>query len=145
MKKQRNRNLSISAIIIGFVLAMIFLFNYLFIDYFSSIGLRESVSTFGFSVLLMMAGVINLKSLTWGRSLLWSYSIGSILERVLILILYCKNISIDILILPLLSSVIIIGLLFYSKGEIGSYKRISVIISATVALLIALLPKVIFW
>lgn len=144
MKKQRNRNLSISAIIIGFVLAMIFLFNYLFIDYFSSIGLRESVSTFGFSVLLMMAGVINLKSLTWGRSLLWSYSIGSILERVLILILYCKNISIDILILPLLSSVIIIGLLFYSKGEIGSYKRISVIISATVALLIALLPKVIF-
>lgn len=144
MKKQRNRNLSISAIIIGFVLAMIFYFNYLFIDYFSSIGLRESVSTFGFSVLLMMAGVINLKSLTWGRSLLWSYSIGSILERVLILILYCKNISIDILILPLLSSVIIIGLLFYSKGEIGSYKRISVIISATVALLIALLPKVIF-
>lgn len=143
MEKNRNKILSISAIILGFILCLIYLYNYFFIDYFSSIGLAESTSTFGFSLLLIIAGFINLRNLDLGRSLLWSFVVGSIIERVIVYLLYQENISMDILILPIIASAIIGGLLYFSKVK-KEYNKGYQTISVVIISLITLLPKVIF-
>lgn len=142
MKSKRNKKLSFCAITLGLIQCLIYLYNYIFIDYFSSIGLAESLSTFGYSLLLIIAGVINLGNSSLGRPLLWSFVIGSILERIVVVFLYRENISIDIFILPITSSIIIGMLLYFLKNGYTAYKRNYVIIAAIISGLIGLLPKI---
>lgn len=141
MENKQNKKLSIIALLLGLIQILIYLYNYLFIDYFSSIGIAESMSAFGFSVFLLLAAIINFKNQNLGRTLLWGCVIGGVFDRAVVFLLFPENTSIDILILPFLSSFIIGAMLLYFKSN-NSHKAINIVITLIVISLIIVLPKV---
>lgn len=140
--KIRDEILAAVAIIIGLLSSLIYLFNFFFIQYYSSIGIRESGSSFGFSLMLFVAGFIAFKNFSLGRALMFGYVIGCILERALVYILYKENVSIDIFLLPLVSSAIILVMLVFSRDNFPFSKRYNWIVGFLIVI-ITVIPKII--
>ncbi len=142
MKKIQNNVLAITTLILGLLMSLIYLFNYLFLEYFSSIGIAQSASTFGYSLLLFFAGATCFKNPRLGKTLMWGYVFGSFIERVLVFLIYVENITFDIFIIPIISSIIVCSLLLNSERK-DANKITHVVLTICITSILAFLPKVI--
>ena len=140
--KVSNTILTRSAICIGVSTSLLYLFEIFYIVYFTSIGIRESASSLGFSLLLTCAGLIGCNNVSLGRALITGYTGGTVLERILVCILYWDYVDIGIMIVPLISSLLVGSILIMSLGN-HQIRSKHMWIALFLILVIAVLPKII--
>ena len=142
--KNKKTILSRTAIILGFSICVTHLFNFLYIDYFSAIGARETLSSFLLGVLLLIAGITLPQNYKLGESMILGFILGSILDRLIVLLLYWEYATFDIFLLPILSSFIMMSVWYVTKDESEIHSKYLFCIIILLLLIIGL-PKIMFF
>lgn len=101
----------------GLVLPLFQIFEWLFIDYFSDIGLKGKLVKFIFYVSFFIIGIMIRFYFKHSIRLLKLVAVGLLLERIIILILFGKY-----LFLPFILLEITIGFLYFWLSDIKEFE-----------------------
>ena len=136
--------IAIYSIVIGILQLVFVLDTILFVKPYSSVGLKGWLSLGIYSLILIIASLLLFKRNNKSVSLLWIYTYGVIIERILNYLLYKEYVGLLEIFIPL---VLVLPIFFYShnkrivKGLKLTITKNSVIVVLITNLLIILLPQ----
>jgi len=146
MKKKINI-LGVTSIFIGLTECFVYLFDHFFVSYYVAVGIRGWFSSLCFALLLIIAGVFLLKNKGIGLILIKGHIFGTLVDRVIIFLLFGQYVHYLTVIFPILLSIPLFIMIYfpnYSKYlNLESSKKLKLLI-VIVVLLIILLPKILF-
>ncbi len=140
MLSNKRKTLGNSATIIGIALTILHVYNQLFIHYFSAIGVREWGSALGLSIILTVGGLLIFLKKDIAEYLIFGFIAGNFLDRIIVILAYFDNISIDVILMPLVSA-IIMGLILKFTLEKRLDDKNYRIRAFLITLIVVLLPK----
>lgn len=145
MKLYKMRKIiAIYSIVIGILQLVFVLDTILFVKPYSSVGLKGWLSLGIYSLILIIASLLLFKRNNKSVLLLWIYTYGVIIERILNYLLYKEYVGLLEIFIPL---VLVLPIFFYShnkrivKGLKLTITKNSVIVVLITNLLIILLPQ----
>ena len=106
---------------LGILMLLIYLFEYLFIAYFYSAGIRGKLSYFCLFIILAISGIGLTKGWRFGITLLHFFVVGTIINTIVSVILLYKFLAIFDLLLPTVVAVLE-GYIIYFSPHSSHYK-----------------------
>lgn len=115
MKRLLYKRIGFTAFVLGFLMCVIYLYTHFFIVYFTGIGIREWLSSFCLSIMLILSGILLLRNIDTGLLLLNGFIFGTIIDRIIAVILYWEYIDYLFVIMPSTVALVFGVILYHPK------------------------------